>query len=79
MIILDFHFLQADICQCTILCEFNFGLRNAVQKSYQMYFGVFENLYQKVYLQVWTLSCPNLNVAVLAEWAVLVLGVEITQ
>jgi hypothetical protein len=30
-----------------------------------MHFGVFQNLYQKVYVKVWTLLCPNLNVVLI--------------
>jgi hypothetical protein len=48
MLLLDFQFLHADICQSSTLCEFKFKVRNNVKKSYQVHFGVFQNFYQKL-------------------------------
>jgi hypothetical protein len=65
ILLYDFCFLYADIFQSTVLCEFILEVWNAVKKSYQLQFSALENLYQKGYVQVRTLSSPSLNVALL--------------
>jgi hypothetical protein len=41
------------------------SLGNTIEKSYQLQFSALENLYQKGYVQVRTLSSPSLNVALI--------------
>jgi hypothetical protein len=51
-----FHFLHADICQSTILCEFNFGLRNIVEKIPNVLWCL-QNLYTSLHSVVSKLKC----------------------